>query len=122
MSTRNWLIYGANGYTAHLLAEEAVRQGLTPILAGRDPAGVQALATRLGLSARIFDLNQPAQVAEQLADIAVVAHCAGPFSATSAPMIEACLASKTHYVDITGEIGVFQAAQARDGQARDGRR
>ena len=119
MSTRNWLIYGANGYTAHLLAEEAVRQGLTPILAGRDPAGVQALATRLGLSARIFDLNNPAHVAEQLADIAVVAHCAGPFSATSAPMIEACLTSKTHYVDITGEIGVFQAAEARDAQARE---
>lgn len=117
MSTRNWLIYGATGYTAHLLAEEAVRQGLTPILAGRDPAGVQALATRLGLSARIFDLNNPAQVAEQLADITVVAHCAGPFSATSAPMIEACLTSKTHYVDITGEIGVFEAAAARGAEA-----
>ncbi|MDF5810046.1 hypothetical protein P4123_28720 [Pseudomonas aeruginosa] len=29
----------------------------------------------------------------------VVAHCAGPFSATSTPMIAACRAAGTHYVD-----------------------
>ena len=30
-----WMIYGANGYTGPLLAEEAVRRGHRPILAGR---------------------------------------------------------------------------------------
>lgn len=119
MNTQNWLIYGANGYTAHLLAAEAVRQGLRPLLGGRDPAKIQALATRLGLEARIFDLSSPQQAAEQLRDIRVVAHCAGPFSATSGPMIEACLLSGSHYVDITGEIGVFEAAQACDARARE---
>src|SRR3990167_8411593 len=115
----NWMIYGANGYTGHLLASEAKRQGLTPILAGRNPAAVHALGSLLGLECRIFDIHEQQRAREALADIAVVAHCAGPFSATSAPMLDACLASNTHYVDITGEISVFEAAHRRDAQARE---
>ena len=115
----HWMIYGANGYTGHLLAAEAKRQGLTPILAGRNPAAVHALGSLLGLECRIFDIHQPDRAKEALADIAVVAHCAGPFSATSAPMLDACLSSATHYVDITGEISVFEAAHQRDQQARE---
>lgn len=119
MTTNNWMIYGANGYTGHLLAAEAQRQGLTPILAGRNPAAVHALGSLLGLECRIFDIHQPERARAALADMALVAHCAGPFSATSAPMLDACLASATHYVDISGEISVFEAAHARDRQARE---
>ncbi|MEX6502291.1 saccharopine dehydrogenase family protein [Pseudomonas zhanjiangensis] len=110
MAKRHWMIYGANGYTGHLLAAEAQRQGLRPLLAGRNPAAVHALGSLLGLECRVFDLHQREAVVEALADVAVLAHCAGPFSATSAPMLEACLASATHYLDISGEIDVFEAA------------
>src|SRR3546814_17052749 len=48
----------------------------------------------------------------------LVLHCAGPFSATSAPMIEACLQAKAHYLDITGEISVFEHAQTQDARAK----
>jgi short subunit dehydrogenase-like uncharacterized protein len=41
-----WTIYGANGYTGRLVAREAKRQGKTPILAGRSPGPVAALAAR----------------------------------------------------------------------------
>ena len=119
MISKNWMIYGANGYTGHLIASEAQRQGLTPILAGRDPAAVHALGSLLGLECRIFDLHNAQRARDALADIAVVAHCAGPFSATSAPMIDACLNSATHYVDITGEIAVFEAAHGQDALARE---
>jgi short subunit dehydrogenase-like uncharacterized protein len=50
--------------------------------------------------------------------MAVVAHCAGPFAATSAQMIDACLTSRTHYLDITGELEVFLAAQRRQADAQ----
>lgn len=116
---KNWMIYGANGYTGHLLAHEAKRQGLNPILGGRNPAAVHALGSLLDLECRIFDLHEQERAREVLADIAVVVHCAGPFSATSAPMLDACLGSATHYVDITGEISVFEAAHSRDAQARE---
>ena len=119
MATRPWMIYGANGYTGHLLAREAQRQGLKPILAGRNPAAVHALGSRLGLECRIFDLQHPERAHEALADVAVVAHCAGPFSATSLPMLAACLASGSHYLDITGEIDVFETAHGFDQKARE---
>ncbi len=113
MSDRAWMIYGATGYSGGLLAEQAVRQGLRPVLAGRNAPELEALAARLKLQSRVFDLTDPGTVAASLADIDLVIHCAGPFSATSAPMICGCLTSRTHYFDITGEISVFQAAHAQ---------
>ncbi|MCE9629781.1 MAG: saccharopine dehydrogenase NADP-binding domain-containing protein [Planctomycetia bacterium] len=117
-SAHSWLIYGANGYTARLVARRAVERGHMPILAGRRAAAVESAAAIHGLPTRIFDLADPAQVRDALAGVAVVAHCAGPFSATSRPMLDGCLATGTHYVDITGEIAVFEAAHARDAEAR----
>ena len=43
---------------------------------------------------------------------------AGPFSATSKPMANACLRNRVHYLDITGEIPVYEALHARDEQAK----
>jgi short subunit dehydrogenase-like uncharacterized protein len=112
-----WMIYGANGYSAQLAAEKAVTQGLTPILAGRNKAVIQAIADRLGLEARIFDLSDIQAVAKQVADVKVVSHCAGPFSATAKAMMQACIEAGTHYTDITGEISVFEMAQEMNEQA-----
>ena len=112
-----WMIYGANGYSAQLAAEKAVTQGLTPILAGRNKAVIQAIADRLGLEARIFDLSDIQAVAKQGADVKVVSHCAGPVSATAKAMMQACIEAGTHYTDITGEISVFEMAQEMNEQA-----
>ncbi|MBW7014059.1 saccharopine dehydrogenase NADP-binding domain-containing protein [Pseudomonas sp. N040] len=112
------MIYGANGYTGRLLASEARNQGLRPILAGRNPAELQALAAELQLECRVFDLQDREASVQALQDVRVVAHCAGPFNATSQAMIDACLASACHYLDITGEVSVFLAAEARDAEAR----
>ena len=60
MSDLTLLIYGANGYTGELVAEEAVRRGLRPVLAGRNADAVGALAARLELESRSFGLDDPA--------------------------------------------------------------
>lgn len=112
------LIYGANGYTGQLLAERAVEVGLAPILAGRNGEEVRALASRLGLPARVFALDPSSELQDGIAGAAVVLHAAGPFSATSRPMVDACLAEGSHYVDVTGEIAVLEAVAARDEEAR----
>ncbi len=116
--SRTWMLYGANGYTGRLIAEEAVRRGEKPVLAGRRAEAVEELARQLGLPHRVFALE--GDVARHLEGIGAVLHAAGPFSATSAPMLEACLAAQAHYLDITGEIAVFEACRARgkDGAAR----
>jgi len=112
-----WLLYGANGYTGRRIAEEAVRRGHRPVLAGRRAEEIEPLAGRLGCPARVFDLARPEEIARQLQGLRAVLHCAGPFSRTAEPMIAACLAAGVHYLDITGEIDVIEAAAARDGRA-----
>jgi short subunit dehydrogenase-like uncharacterized protein len=114
-----WLIYGANGYTGELIAQLAVQRGVSPILAGRNAGAVAALAGRLGLAHRVFGLDNPSGVRDGLAGVDAVVHCAGPFELTSAPMVAACLATGTHYLDITGEIAVLEAVYAQDAQARE---
>jgi short subunit dehydrogenase-like uncharacterized protein len=113
-----WMIYGANGYTGELAAREAARRGLSPILAGRNAEAVGRLARELGLQSRAFSLDDPQGTAAELYGVQAVLHCAGPFVHTSAPMVAACLATGAHYLDITGEIPVFEAVLARGEEAR----
>jgi short subunit dehydrogenase-like uncharacterized protein len=108
-----WMIYGANGYTGRLAARVARDRAWTPILAGRRADQIRPLARDLGFDSRIFDLADPAVVAQHLEGVAAVLHCAGPFSATSRPMLAGCLRAKTHYLDITGEIAVFEDIHSR---------
>jgi short subunit dehydrogenase-like uncharacterized protein len=112
------LIYGANGYTGELVAREAVRRGLAPTLAGRNAPAVERLAAELGLPHRAFGLDDGAAVASGIADAGAVLHCAGPFLRTSRPMVDACLAARVAYLDITGEIGVFESVLRRGEEAR----
>lgn len=114
-----WMIYGANGYTGELIAREAARRGLKPVLAGRRRESVEALARTLGLEASAFSLHDGAALADQIRGHSLVLNCAGPFSATAAPMMEACLRAGAHYLDITGEIAVFEHAQSLDARAQD---
>ncbi len=118
MSPKQWMIYGANGYTGRLAALEAARRGMKPILAGRNADALARLASETGLETRVFDLASSAGVVENIGDCHLVLHCAGPFSATSQPMIEACLAAGVHYLDITGEIPVFANAHRQADAAR----
>lgn len=113
-----WLIYGANGYSAKLAIERATKDGLKPILAGRNEPKIQRLAEEYGLSYRAFDLSDAQVVARNLEDVKVVSHCAGPFSETAAVMMAACIHTGTHYTDITGEIDVFLHGQALGNQAK----
>jgi len=112
------MIYGATGYTGRLVVEEAVRRGLSPVLAGRDPARLSRLAGPLGLEHRAVPLYDPPRLARALAGMRAVLNAAGPFAATAAPLAAACLAAPTHYLDLSGEIAVFAALRRLDGEAR----
>jgi len=106
------MIYGAYGYSGRLIAERARERGLTPILAGRNSDKTRSIAEQLGFDWRAFSLDDTKVIAENFSDIDAVIHCAGPFSATSTPMIEACLTAGAHYFDISGEIQVFEHAHS----------
>lgn len=114
-----WMIYGANGYTGQLIAKEAKNRGMTPVLAGRDEDSIRKLADRLDLTYKVFTLSNAKDISNHLENTVLVLNCAGPFSQTSQPFIEACLQSQTHYLDITGEISVFENAQAFNQKAKE---
>jgi short subunit dehydrogenase-like uncharacterized protein len=113
------LIYGANGYTGELITRLAVERSLRPILAGRSEGKIRELAERHGLEFRVFGLDETEKLDVALREVEMVLHCAGPFSITSGPMVEACLRNKRHYTDITGEISVFEACAAMDERANE---
>lgn len=108
-----FMIYGAYGYTGKLIAAHAKKMGYTPILAGRSEAKTKALAERLDLPWQAFPLENHDAIVAELADVNLVINCAGPFTQTAAPMITACIAAKVHYLDITGELDVFEYAHAQ---------
>jgi short subunit dehydrogenase-like uncharacterized protein len=114
----NFLIYGANGYTGALVARLALKQGLHPVVAARNPESLAALAQELNLEHRVFSLNDPAALEAGIRDMKAVLHCAGPFVHTSRAMVDACLHTKVDYLDVTGEIDVFESCAARDQEAK----
>jgi short subunit dehydrogenase-like uncharacterized protein len=112
------LIYGATGYTGRLITRMAAGYGVHPVLAGRSAGAVAALAAEHGLEHRCFSLDRPDELRRGLAGAGVVLHCAGPFANTFRTMSDACLDLGVHYLDITGEVDVFEALAARDAEAR----
>jgi short subunit dehydrogenase-like uncharacterized protein len=92
---------------------------LKPILAGRNQAKIEELAARYNFDFRVFSLEETEKLDAALQETEFVLHCAGPFSLTSKPMVEACLRNKRHYLDITGEIAVFESMARLDKKATD---
>jgi short subunit dehydrogenase-like uncharacterized protein len=114
----DFLLYGANGYTGRLILQRALACGLRPMLAGRNAAEVRAAAREHWLEHRAFDLHDDAALDSALDAVPVVLHAAGPFAQTAMPMAQACLRNGTHYLDITGELEVFEALYALADSAR----
>ena len=110
----NFLIYGSYGYTGQLIVDHAIKKGLHPILAGRDEKQLRAQAEQYNLDYRAFSLDETAKLDSALLEVDAVLHCAGPFVHTYRHMAEACLRTKRHYVDISGEIPGFEALAAMD--------
>ena len=108
------LVYGAYGYTGELVAEELVDRGRDPVLAGRNDAKLGRVGTRLGCETRAFPVEDP-----ELGGVDVVLNCAGPFVETAEPLADACLAAGADYLDVTGEIPVFESLARRDDDARE---
>ncbi len=113
-----FLLYGAVGYTGELIARAAVQQGLRPLLAGRSEQSVSKLANELGLDYRVFTLENPADIEAGLADVQAVLNCAGPFTYTSRLLARACIQTRTHYLDLAGEVPEFQELATLDAEAK----
>ena len=111
------MIYGATGYTGGLVLNEAISQGLIPVLGGRG-ANIELLAQSLGLTARRAALDDAPGLKRALAGVRILLNCAGPFSQSGPPLMAACLESGTSYLDLAGEVPQHLAALALNDQAK----
>jgi len=114
----NFLIYGSYGYTGRLIVELVVKEGMRPILAGRGERKLREQAERYNLEYRLFSLDDTDKLDSALLEVDAVLHCAGPFVHTFRQMAEACLRTKRHYVDISGEIEGFEALAKLSDEAK----
>jgi short subunit dehydrogenase-like uncharacterized protein len=112
-----WILYGANGVTGRLVLAEALRRGHRPILAGRDPS-IKALGEAHSLESACVPLQDAAGLAALLRKGSRVLHIAGPYAVTAEPMIDACLATRTPYLDLDGEISSLSTVFGRDAEAK----
>ncbi len=112
------LIYGATGYTAKVFARELVKNNIEPVLAARSESVIH-VAEKFNCENRIFPLDESSTIDKQLRDIHLVANLAGPFHVTQNPLIQSCLNTGTHYIDIAGEVPAMESAFMYDQQANN---
>ncbi len=113
-----FLLYGANGFVGEVIARLAAERGFKPILAGRNAARVQALGAELKLPSRVFGLDDATGIDQALAQVPCVLNCAGPYIYTAKQMVDGCLRTGKHYLDLSGSIVDFQPLVARDAEAK----
>jgi len=98
------VLFGATGYTGARTAQALVSRGARPVLAGRDPARLAALAERLGaVETARADVTDPASVRALLGDGDVLVTTVGPFHRLGGPAVEAAVDAGAVYLDSTGE-------------------
>lgn len=113
------LIYGAYGYSGRLITREARGRGLRPVLSGRNQKRLREWGEQLNLPTQTVALHETERLRSVLDEASVVLHCAGPFVHTAMPMVKACIATGTHYLDITGEPEVFSDIRDRGAVAAE---
>ena len=114
----NFLLYGSTGFVGNAIAHLAVQSGLQPVLAGRNAGKLKIQAAELGVKYCVFSLEDSSALDQALKEVSLVLHCAGPYLYTFKPMMESCLRTGTHYLDLTGEIPVYEGLAAQDAEAR----
>jgi hypothetical protein len=106
---RSVVVYGAYGHTGRFVVAELLRQGLTPVLSGRDPARLAEMAAHLpGLDARPAAVDDARSLEDAIGGAAVVVNCAGPFLDTAVPVAAAAVRAGAHYLDVTAEQAAAQ--------------
>ncbi len=102
------IVYGASGFSGRLVAEYLREYNVPFLAAGRNLAKVdQVLKHVPGIETADYEIAEVGQTVDQLAKLfsgaKVVCNTVGPFIYSGPLVIEACLKSGCHYLDISGE-------------------
>ncbi|MEM8960332.1 MAG: saccharopine dehydrogenase NADP-binding domain-containing protein [Acidobacteriota bacterium] len=108
------VVFGATGFTGSLVADYLTRHAGPEVawaIAGRSGTKLAELIGRLSTieggrpprGALEADIADPASIEKMTASTRVLVTTVGPFDEYGAPVVAACVATGTHYADITGE-------------------
>ena len=103
------VVYGASGYTGRLICEYLRQYNVPFIAAGRNAGKVKAAmeAHVPGIETADYEIAEVGHdvgaLTALLESASVVCNTVGPFSTYGPEVVEACLATRTHYLDTTGE-------------------
>jgi short subunit dehydrogenase-like uncharacterized protein len=112
------VVLGATGHTGGLVAARLAARGGRPLLVGRDPHRLSALAARLGgLEHARADARDPETVARLLDARTVLVTTVGPFTTLGHGVLAAAIEAGATYLDSTGEPSFIRAAFERHGPA-----
>jgi short subunit dehydrogenase-like uncharacterized protein len=114
MSSREFdvIVWGATGYTgrlvaAHLLTSYGAGAHFPWAIAGRSAGKLDEVATEVGappsLPRIIADAADPGSLNDLVRRANVVITTVGPYQLYGSPLVAACAAAGTDYVDLTGE-------------------
>ena len=112
------ILFGGYGVFGSLIARELVSRGISVTIAGRNNSKAEALALQLGEKARGLeaDATQLESCRRALAGHRLAVHCAGPFSEKNLALLQACLETGCHYVDIADDRGYLARVRALQGE------
>ena len=100
------LLYGVDDFAGGLISRRAAQRGFAHIASGTDIARVASLSNELSrktpnlVEPRIFRLGDKEKLCAQLDDVAVLVNACPRFSEVAPALIEACLATRTNYIDL----------------------
>ncbi len=117
-SSKQIAVYGSYGYTGNLIVDLCRSKNLEVVLAGRNEESLKKQSEKTGYPYQVVESNDLEGLKKLLTPVAVVIHCGGPFRYTAETMAKACLATQTHYTDITGEYQVFESLSKLDDRAK----
>lgn len=112
------IVYGSYGYTGRLIIDELKKKSFHVILSGRKADSLQKQSTETGYPYEVVDISDSTALRNLLQKANLVLHCGGPFRFTAKQMVDACIETKTHYTDITGEWQVFELLAGYDEAAK----
>jgi hypothetical protein len=112
-------VFGGYGVFGSLVCRELARRGAMLTVIGRSAVRAEAFAAQLGPGhrGRAADVHDPVSAREALAGHSVAVHCAGPFASRPPALLDACLDTGCHYVDIADDRAYVAHVRGQHGRA-----
>uniref|UniRef100_A0A182J806 Uncharacterized protein n=1 Tax=Anopheles atroparvus TaxID=41427 RepID=A0A182J806_ANOAO len=118
------IIFGATGFTGKYTVLESIKllTGMRWGIAGRSQNKLQGVLKEIGDKANtdlshvpivLADVDNQDSLNNMARECRVIVNCCGPYRLFGEPVLKACLAERTHHVDVSGEPQFLEGMQLK---------